>query len=184
MGTLNLNQDHGSLTIRTTVEGRASRMGHRLTISVDEWSATVELDGERPMSLTLTALLPSIQVISGDGGVTPISPVDKAAIKHNALKSVKADTHPEVRYDADEFVQTDDGYDVHGVLTINGSSAPHPAHVVVSEATEGWKVRALTAVVQSEFGIKPYSLMVGALRVGDEVTIEFNADVARSALAD
>ena len=31
--------------------------------------------------LQLTAILPSLQVLSGDGGVTPVTPVDKAAIK-------------------------------------------------------------------------------------------------------
>ena len=182
MGTLRLDRDSGTLRIRTTVEGRASRMGHRLTIDIADWNAAVELTGLQPTTVELTADLTSLQVISGDGGVTPVSPVDKAAIKHNALKSVHADDFPVVTFAADSCAPTADGFELQGDLTINNHTSAHPVRVVVSETDSGWKVSGRSAVVQTEFSIKPYSLMVGALRVGDEVSVEFQASFDRSAI--
>ena len=184
MATLHLDQTAGSLSIRTGVEGRASRMGHRLTLAVGQWEATIELGGVRPLSLELTAVLPSLQVLSGDGGVTPVTPVDKAAIKRNALKSMHADAHPRVRYEVDTCESTEDGFDLHGVLTINGQAAPKATHLVVTETDQGWTLTAQTPVVQSSFGIKPYLLMVGAQRVSDEVSVEFTATVPQSAISN
>ena len=182
MGTLHLDQTAGSLSVRTGVEGRASRMGHRLTLAVGQWEATVQLDGARPLSFELTAILPSLQVLSGDGGVTPVTPVDKAAIKRNALKSLHAEAHPRVRYEVDACDATADGFDLRGVLTINGVSSPKPTHIAVTETDDGWALSAQTTVIQSDFDIKPYSLMVGALRVSDEVTVEFKASVPRASV--
>ncbi len=182
MGTLRLDHDSGTLRIRTTVEGRASRMGHRLTIEVADWSAEVELSGLQPTTVHLTADLTSLQVISGDGGVTPISPVDKAAIKRNALKSVNADKHPQVSFAADSCTATDDGFELSGPLTINGKGAAHTVRVEVTETESGWKVSGRSPVVQTDFSIKPYSLMVGALRVGDEVSVEFQASFGSDAI--
>jgi hypothetical protein len=51
---------------------------------------------------------------------------------------------------------------------------PSTLHVVPvsSDRYEG-----STTVVQSEYGIKPYSAFFGALRVHDAVTVEFTLDL-------
>ena len=182
MGTLRLDQGNGTLRIRTSVEGRASRMGHRLTIDVSDWSAIVELIGLVPQSVHLTADLTSLQVVSGDGGVTPLSPVDRAAIRRNALKSVHADDHPEVDYKAANCTATDEGFELSGELTINATTRAQVLTVTVTETETEWKLNAACPVTQTEFSIKPYSLMVGSLRVGDEVSVEFHATVKRDSI--
>lgn len=35
---------------------------------------------------------------------------------------------------------------------------------------------AKTGITQSDFGVKPYSLLMGSLKIADEVTIEFTGN--------
>jgi polyisoprenoid-binding protein YceI len=57
-----------------------------------------------------------------------------------------------------------------GELTIHGRSRPLQARIDVAEG----RACASIPVVQTEFGIKPYSLMLGQLKVADEVTVELD----------
>jgi hypothetical protein len=41
------------------------------------------------------------------------------------------------------------------------------------------KVTGRTSLTQSKFGIKPFSAMMGALKVKDNVEIEFEADLPK-----
>ena len=52
--------------------------------------------------------------------------------------------------------------------------------MAVADADSGAKVSATTTVSHKAVGIKPYSLAMGALKVADEVGIEFHATVGAS----
>lgn len=156
----------GSLLVRTGVEGGAARVGHRLVLSVEQWSASVELDDGEPVAVALRADLTSLKVRSGAGGVTPLTPVDKQVIVRNAAKTLDVAKFPDVVFEG--VVQA--GYLVVGELTIHGRSRPLQAQIDVAEG----RARASIPVVQTEFGIKPYSLMLGQLKVADEVTVELD----------
>src|SRR5260370_10724282 len=58
------------------------KMGHDLTIEVGTWSATATV-GEDPSATRLegSAEVGSMHVVSGEGGVKPLSEGDKADIK-------------------------------------------------------------------------------------------------------
>ena len=58
------------MTIHTDVAGSASRMGHRLVIAVDDWSASVEMRAKKPVAVQFRAALDSLRVESGSGGIT------------------------------------------------------------------------------------------------------------------
>lgn len=156
----------GSVLVRTGVEGAASRMGHRLVLSVQSWAATVELHAGQPVAVTFRADLTSLKVQSGSGGVTPLTPVDKQVIVRNAAKTLDARAHPEVVFEG----RLQPGYLVSGELTIHGVSRPLQAQVEVADG----RARAAIPVLQSDFGIKAYSLMLGQLKVADEVVVELD----------
>jgi hypothetical protein len=63
----------GQLLVHTGVTGRAAKMGHRLTIVVETWLASVKSTDGEPADVELTAAVDSLQVMRGDGGVTPLS---------------------------------------------------------------------------------------------------------------
>ncbi|GJO20121.1 hypothetical protein NJB1728e18_19480 [Mycobacterium marinum] len=45
---------------------------------------------------------------------------------------------------------------------------------------DSWRMSTETAVRQSDYGVKPYSLLMGSLQVADEVTISFSAVRAKN----
>jgi polyisoprenoid-binding protein YceI len=42
-----------------------------------------------------------------------------------------------------------------------------------------WCLSSETTVRQSDFGIKPYSQLLGSLKVADDVTVSFTAECAK-----
>jgi polyisoprenoid-binding protein YceI len=66
---------------------------------------------------------------------------------------------------------------IEGTLTLNGRS--QPARLQVTNPAPG-RYRGSVPVVQSAFGIKPYTGFFGALKLRDEVAAEFEVDLNRS----
>ncbi len=159
----------GSVLVRTGVEGAASRMGHRLVLLVQTWAVTVELDAGQPVAVTFRADLTSLKVQSGSGGVTPLTPVDKQVIVRNAAKTLDVRTYPEVVFEG----RVQPGHLVSGDLTIHGVSKPLQTQIDVADG----RARAAIPVLQSDFGIKAYSLMLGQLKVADEVVVDLDVVV-------
>jgi polyisoprenoid-binding protein YceI len=92
-------------------------------------------------------------------------------VRSNALKTLSAQRFPEVTFDAGTIEPTDTGYRLIGELEICGRRRDHTVDVTVADQ----KLSARTEVRQSDFGIKPYSMMMGSLRVADVVTVVFSA---------
>ncbi len=159
----------GTVRIRTGVAGSAARMGHRLVIAVDDWSATVDLRRGKPTAVRFRASLRSLRVESGRGGITPLTPVDKQVIGRNAAKVLDTEHHPEVTFSG----EVTGGYEVSGDLTIHGVTQPLTATVEVAEG----RARASIPVRQTDFGVKPYSLMLGQLKVEDEVIVHLDVEL-------
>lgn len=164
-------ESDGSVVVHTDVGGRAARTGHRLTIAMRTWSASVTLTDLVPTNLTATISVDSMHVESGEGGLTPMTGAEKSLARMNALKSMDADKYPEITYEAGTFSTTDGGYRADGVLTVHGRSHPHVLDLQVDETADSWRISTESTVTQSDFGIKPYSLMMGTLKVVDNVRI-------------
>lgn len=169
--TLTTGPGQGSLTLLTGVEGKAARMGHALTIEVAAWECRAVLDGETPLSVTLTAQLPSIVVIKGEGGVKPVSDKDKRSIRDNALKTLGADRNPAVTFTSTAVQKAPNGWSVLGDLQLNGVTRPLAVDVTVHPDGTGQRVTGTARVVQTEHSISPYSGLLGALQVSDEVRV-------------
>ncbi|MCP9953322.1 YceI family protein [Actinomadura madurae] len=170
-GTFELGPDSGRLLVRTGRSGLGRRAGHDLTIEATRWSAAVEarepLDATSPeVSIEVTVEVDGLEVREGTGGVKPLSDQDRAEIKKNLRKVLDVRRHPRIR-----FVSTGAGEDaVEGDLTIMGRTKP----VRVRAVRAGDRVRGGATVTQSRWGITPYSAFFGALRLADDVEIEFD----------
>lgn len=164
----------GELRVLTGVAGPAAAMGHRLTIDVRSWRASVRWRGTTPAAAELSADTDSLAVVKGEGGVTPLTPPERALARSNALKSLDAKKYPLITFHAEKISKIAEGYRLAGTLEIHGTSRPQTVDVRVEEHGDRWSMTARVAVMQSDFGVKPYSLMMGALKVADEVTIDFS----------
>ena len=165
----------GELLIRTGVAGRAARMGHRLTIAMTRWEATVAWAAAEPVSAELTVEIDSLEVLRGEGGVKGLTGPEKSLVKSNALKSLDANRYPEIRFAADEIDKTDGGYRLAGKLHIRGKSRKHVVDLRTEDLGDGWRMSVESSVRQTDYGVKPYSLLMGSVKVADEVSVSFTA---------
>ena len=173
--TWTLDASDGELLIRTGVTGRAARMGHRLTIAMTRWQAAVNWSGAEPVSAELTVDVDSFDVLRGEGGVKGLSGPEKVLVKSNAMKSLDSGRYPEIRFAADHITETDDGYRLSGKLHIKGKSRDHVIDLRTEDLGDSWRMSAESSVRQSDYGVKPYSLLMGSMQVTDDVSVSFTA---------
>ncbi|WP_082973508.1 YceI family protein [Mycobacterium sp. E2327] len=170
-----LTASDGELLVRTGVAGRAARMGHRLTIAMTRWEATVAWASGEPVTAELTVDVDSFEVLRGEGGVKGLSGPEKAVVRSNALKSLGASRYPEIRFNADTIEKSGDGYRLTGKLHIRGQSRKHVIDLRTEDLGDRWRMTVKSRVRQTDYGVKPYSLLMGSVRVDDEVTVSFSA---------
>ncbi|WP_415972481.1 YceI family protein [Rhodococcus sp. 077-4] len=173
--------DGGQLAVRTDVTGKASKMGHRLTIALTSWTASVEWSGDTPTAVALTAEVSSLDVVHGEGGLTPLIGPEKMVAKANALKSFDADRYPTIEFRSTEITVVDSGFRLGGTVEIHGVSRDIAVDVYVDDLGDRWHIESETVVRQSDHKITPYSQMFGAMKVVDEVTAIFDAEYRKSA---
>lgn len=167
-GTYELGPQDGRLVLRTSRSGLGRRAGHDLTIEATRWTAAVTV-GE-PLggsSGRIVVEVDGLEVREGTGGVKPLSDRDRRDIGDNLRKVLEARRNPEITFAA-TAVDAAAG-EIEGDLTIAGRTKP----VRVRAEVDGDRVRGGVTVQQTRWGIKPYTAFFGALRLADEVEIEF-----------
>ena len=105
-----LDASDGRLLVHTGVTGRAAKMGHRLTIAMNSWLATVRWSSGEPAEAELTVEVDSLQVLDGEGGVKALSGPEKALSQSNALRALDADRFPQIRFHASDIHKVEGGY--------------------------------------------------------------------------
>lgn len=170
-----LDASDGELLLATGVQGRAARMGHRLTIAMTRWHATVSWAGSEPAAVELVVETDSLEVLRGEGGVKGLSAPEKALVRSNALKSLDANRFPEIRFVARTVDKTDDGYRLSGELTVRGKTRAYEIELRTDDLGDEWRMTAESTVRQTDYGVKPYSLLMGSLQVADDVALSFTA---------
>ena len=165
-GSHTIGPSNGSLKVKTGKEGAAAKMGHNLTLAVNSWEATVE-GGDSP-SIKLTADPSSVEVESGEGGAKPLGDKDKKDIKKTIDGKVLGSQ--QITFESTEVTDSQ----AKGDLSIAGSSS----QVSVPLNVSGDKISGSIDLNQKDFGIKPFSTMMGALKVTDKVTVEFEGSIS------
>ena len=174
-----LDASDGRLLVHTGVTGRAAKMGHRLTIAMNSWVATVRWSSGEPAEAELTVEVDSLQVLDGEGGVKALSGPEKALSQSNALRALDADRFPQIRFHAGDIHKVDGGYRLAGTLEVHGVTAEREIGLRVEDLGEAWRLSCEAAVRQSDFGMKPYSMLMGSMKVVDTVTVSFTAEAAK-----
>jgi hypothetical protein len=154
--------------VRTARKGAAAKAGHDLVIEVTSWSATLELaDDPARSSLALDADAGSLRVREGTGGVMELGDDDRREIEQNIDDEVLGHHPVEFRSTAVEG----DGarLRVRGDLTLAQRS--NPVEFELSLGPDG-AISGSATLTQSDWGIKPYTALFGALKVADEVKVE------------
>ena len=177
-GRHQVGADRDRLVLRTSRDGLAASAGHDLTIGLTRWSGELTVgDDGTPSALDVRIDMTSLVVHDGSGGLKPLTDKDKRDIVSNARKVLGSDRFPEARFGEATFKPgANGGGSVTGTLTLHGQSRP-----VTLQVTETGPDRyhATGQVVQSAFGIKPYSGFFGALKVSDAVDVEVDVNLSQ-----
>src|SRR5512132_1848304 len=176
-GAYRLGPESGRLLLHTSRTGLGAKAGHDLTIEVTRWRGRATVDHADPAtsSVTVEVEADSFEVRKGTGGVKPLSDADRAEI-HETLKEIlHTAQHPTITFRSRRVEGSAESFAVDGELTVMGLTRPV---MVQGRVTDGRVVGAAT-VVQSRWGIRPYSAFFGALKLSDEVKIDF--DIALTA---
>ncbi len=168
-GVHRLGPDNASLRVKTYREGLAAKVGHDLVIEVTRWEATVELAESK---VELTADARSLEVREGVRGVKPLTDKDRSEIRKNIDDKVLQGQPIAFRSRAVRLADGDGPLVVEGELTIAGSTRPVTARLDVSR--DG-RVSGTIPLTQSNWGIKPYRGLMGALKVRDELEVVIDA---------
>jgi polyisoprenoid-binding protein YceI len=179
-GSVRLGPDAGRVVIKTTRAGLAAKAGHDLTIEVTRWSAQVEVPAEGDGGLAAATVradldLGSLEVREGTGGAMPLTDRDRREIKKQIGQILGAAT---ATFASSRVIPAGaSGGAVEGTVTLNGKT--QPARLQVTAPGNG-QYRGSATVAQTGFGIKPYSGFFGALKLKDEVTLEFQVTLPES----
>jgi polyisoprenoid-binding protein YceI len=172
-GSYTLGPEVGQLLIKTSRTGLGAKAGHDLTIEVTRWRAELTVDSAdvARSSVNVEADAESFEVRTGTGGVKPLTDADRAEIKKTIREKIlQTGRHPAITFRSTRAAGTPESFSIDGDLTITGRTQP----VTVSGRLADDRVQGSATVVQSRWGIRPYTAFFGALRLSDEVTVEFS----------
>ncbi|MGH3292484.1 MAG: YceI family protein [Trebonia sp.] len=181
-GTFELGPSNGRVLVKTGREGLAARAGHDLTMEITQWSARVtvpaaEDGGMAAVTLTAELDLGSLAIREGTGGAKPLSDRDRRDIQGQARKilgdAAKASFASTRVIPASSGSASANGA-IEGTLTLRGTS--RPLRLQVTSPAPG-SYRGGATIRQTDFGITPYSGFFGALKLKNEVTVEFEVSI-------
>ncbi len=146
----------------TFKEGLLSAVAHDLEIEVGRFTVELAEDGASVAATFDTRSLRVLDaVVEGRRSPGTLSDKDKRKIEEIIADEVLASKkHPEIRFESTEVSDAA----VRGRLTMNGRSRD------VRCAREGDRVTA--TLHQPDWGLKPYSAMLGTLKIKPDVRVE------------
>jgi len=172
-GAHTLGPENATLYVKTGRNGAAAKAGHDLVIEVTSWRATLELGADPAQAtIALHADAGSLQVREGTGGMQSLGDDDKAGIRQTIADEVLKDGTIEFRSTEVHSAAGGGQISVRGELELVGDTHPIEFDLLISP--EG-KLSASTVLKQTDWGIKPYSTLFGALKVADEVEVSLDA---------
>ena len=193
-GKYRLGPDTERVVIKTGRAGLAAKAGHDLTIEVTRWSAQVEVPaesdgGQSAATVSAELDLGSLEVREGTGGAVPLTDRDRREIKKQMGKILGSGT---ATFASSRIIPSGSllspggttppnppavGGAIEGTVTLNGTT--QPARLQLTDSGSG-RYRGSVTLAQTGFGIKPYTGFFGALKLKDEVVVEFEVDLSKA----
>jgi polyisoprenoid-binding protein YceI len=139
-------------------EGLLTSMGHDVTFQVTSLSMDIGNDDGVTVDLDVGSLRVTTEAVKES---------DRKDIEKNTEKTLEVRKHPKIQFRSVSVVRNGDRARIEGDLTLHGVTKP----ISVEARDDGQRWNAKVALDQREFGIKPFSAMLGALKVKPEVEV-------------
>ncbi len=177
-GKHELGPHNATLQVKTYREGVVSKAVHDLVIEVTGWHATVTSGaGSTPVGVNLSADPRSLRVRDAHGGAKPLTDRDRREIAENINRKVLGEQAIDFRSTGVERPAADARLRVIGELRMAGRIRPVSFEVGIGPDGH---VEGTFRLRQSDWGIKPYTALMGGLRVGDHVDVVLDARLPSS----
>lgn len=172
------------LAIRVYRAGKlGDALGHNHIVSSTDLSGSVTVPGaiteaEFRVELPVAELVvddPELRKAAGEGFEKEPSHTDIAGTRANMLgeRGLEADRYPRIEVTGRVVGGVEPKLDVEARIRLHGRSQRLRLPVEVTRADGVLTAVGRFKVLQSDFGITPLSLVGGALRVQDELTVQF-----------
>ncbi|MGH8828267.1 MAG: YceI family protein [Jiangellaceae bacterium] len=174
-GHYRVGSQAGRLLVKTRRTGLGAKAGHDLTIEATVWDGSVIVSFSEPAksSVRVEVDVDSLEVREGTGGVKPLTDADRADIKRTIREKIlRTAQHPMIEFRSTRIGGSQESFDADGDLTITGVARPV---TVRGSVGDNGRIRGRATVVQTQWGIKPYSAFLGTLKLADEVAVEIDA---------
>jgi YceI-like domain len=159
----------------TYKDGALSSLAHDLELKVTR--LTLELDDVQPSKLLARLAADSLVVLHAlkDGRPTAqLSAADRRKIEKTVVSDVlDVRRYPEIRYEATitpAGAAASDDFHLVGELTLQGRRRPLPLRA----RRQADRIVVETSLHQPDFGIQPYSALLGALRLRPDVKVRIS----------
>jgi len=182
--TFRVDPERTRLAVRLYREGVGSWLAHDHVVEATEVVGRVEYDAARPeiSAIVVEVRTASLRVdepaarrrlaLDGDLSDSQRADVDKAMRAPDQLDVAR---HPTIRFASTRVVAEGDGrLRVTGQLTLRGVTRDVTFAATVALESGTLRGRAALTFLQSSFGYRPYSALLGAIRNKDEVTLHID----------
>jgi polyisoprenoid-binding protein YceI len=150
-------------------EGLLSAVAHDLRLQADAFSIAFDLDAGT-VSARIEAASVRVVCARVDGADAPhvLSDRDRREIEKNLRADVlETSRHPAIVFASTAVHVRDGGASLEGTLTLHGTS--RPVRATVTRDGDAWTTEL--RLHQPDFGIRPFSAMLGALKIKPEVVV-------------
>jgi len=100
-------------------------------------------------------------------------------MNQHLFDAMKPDKFPEIVYKLEKYEVAGRRAETTGTLTILGMTQPVTVPVALTETPQGVQIEGNTRIDMTKFGVEPPVVMLGLLKVGPEVRIQFKGLVGK-----
>lgn len=169
--TYKIDSTLSDLMIHTSNTGILASAGHNLEIKAHDISGTIKLDPKLLSSgvLDLQVTASSLKVNS------PIPEKDKKEIEETLFgKMLECDQFPKITFKSTQMESKDHkSHKMIGELTLHGITQSIPLELDIIQKNKQLEASGEIKLKQSDFKIKPPTVLGGMIKVKDEIKITF-----------
>ncbi len=167
--------------------GPLAALGHNHVIVSRGLSGSVRV-GRSPAESSFSLVVPAASWVVDDPEARRAEGADfpedvpeeaKGATLRNMLSDALLDAaaHPMITIDSERIRQVDGVWRVRALVAVAGRESPIDVPFDLQITAAGITASGTVTLRQSELGLAPFSVMLGALRVRDEITVKFRLAV-------
>lgn len=119
---------------------------------------------------------PPSQIVKSASLVVPVAQLDcsNKTMNEHMRKALKADKNPQISWTMTDYQVQGSNVTISGKLTIAGKENPIDLRGTGSAENGQIRFKGSKQFKMTEYGVKPPSLMLGTMKVGDLVTVSFD----------